>query len=389
MSEAWHSTASVFDVLLPNSTSLLHYIWPLTASPDIPLKLQDTLPLPIGSIVQDTAISLIQSWQTPDALEALARVTTQNGDDTLIAFQFTPGINQPTSFPVTSDGVINRVTGSPALIQNDQQMFELLVPRADGLFHYTHTNQTLAGPWQLVQTLPASGNLKVASIGFAQTDGNGGMVAVALDRNTSTLFSYTYDSQRRWQRPIPVNINNAPVAGVIGTPALFASNTSEGQERLELLVPTTAGLLHLINAPDAPANHWQLVERLKPLSDNRTITPVLASLVQTEPGKLQAFVRAETSDGQFLLITYSYNRATGWSGPAKLQVPDASTKSDTGNSGDGGDTKKLDEKDKPARQITGVSARELVENANPFRDEVISEILKKDEDEAAGDETIH
>src|SRR5437660_5284109 len=96
--------------------------------------------------IQDTSLSLIQS--SLGTLEAMVRVTSlqHGGSDLLLGYEFKSETGWQGPFHLgADDGLLDRVTGSQALIQSDrnnQDQFELLVPREAEIGHYTIDHYT-------------------------------------------------------------------------------------------------------------------------------------------------------------------------------------------------------------------------------------------------------
>jgi len=316
-----------FDLLVPEGAFLTHYTLPLDAQLDSPWHLADVLALPQQTLVQDTAILITQSFNTPDKLEALALIISSDGRQVLISFQFTPNTGKQEFFPVKSDRAIDRVTANPALVQNDTGLFQLLVPRNGIVFHYTHTNETIEGPWMLVSRFAPPQETEVIAIALVQRDNAGGLIAVVRVRpgqDSDFLVIYQSDANFAWRGPSRVVAQDQPIDHVTGNPTLLRSSNDD-QEDLELLVPRDGIIYHYTHPftpdleVDAVASGWMLVQGLQPLGNDPNKQAIATSIRQSAPGRLEAFARVKNPGSSDLMIAYQFMKEGEWQEPIVLQ----------------------------------------------------------------------
>jgi hypothetical protein len=315
------SVQGSFDLLVPKQTFIAHYTHPDNTILQGGWSLVDTLTLPGGTQTTGNALSLIQSFLTPDGFEAIARVKPQQGTEFLISYQFRPATGHQNPISVVSDqGPIDQVSGVAALAQTDQGTFQLIVPRAGAISTYTHPSDTVQGTWITGPTLSPPNNSQVPAVLLAQTDGMGGFVMLArvtpADGSGDTMATYQLvgDSEE-WQGPFSVTANGRPITPVTGRPTLIQSNNGD-QARFELLVPINGQLQHYTHTPGSIEGDWSFVATLRPAKNNPQIKPASTSLVQDDTGNLNAVARVAPQQGNNFFVAYQFNPNTGWSNPS-------------------------------------------------------------------------
>jgi hypothetical protein len=343
--------------------------------------------------IRGIAVSLIQSFSSK--LEAIAREgqvgsSIQNIKfDLLAAYESDPGAKwQGPVKVVAGDGPIDGVTGTPALIQtdyDDQDKFELLVPRGAVIDHYTHEEDTiLEGLWTHVHRLnPPKDNplIQVAAVSFMQSasdilqavaralpaqigapvdDTKGFLLAYELNpKPESTAASqvievsdYTsvtevtatseYDVVSEvtetiesippvqtapvieWQGPIQFAADDGPIDHVTGSPALIQSDF-DNQVKFELLVPRGAALDHYtLENSTILEGKWTHAHTLKLPADDPQAQFRAVWLLQDTSGKLEAVarIRPPQVEKSEYLVGYEFDPTTGWKGPIRLVADD-------------------------------------------------------------------
>jgi hypothetical protein len=211
---------SQFELLVPRGALIYHYRRDTGTILDGTWKLVATLKPPEGNEqVQMIAVSLNQS--PLGTLAAIARVTPPGGGhDFLVGYEFdeTTGWTGPFNL-VADNGPINGVTGSQALFQNDQDIFELLVPRGALIHHYIHEVGSIAhGVWQFVATLnPPDNNDLVQAISVSLTQNpSGNLELVARERppagqGDDFFVGYEFDPAVGWSPAVPLISNDGPI----------------------------------------------------------------------------------------------------------------------------------------------------------------------------------
>ncbi len=337
----------IFDLLVPeinlNRNSISHYTRQGTSGG---WKRVDTLVLPDQTQIPDTAVSHIQSFRAPEHLDALAWLQPES---TLVAFEYEPSTGVHQSITVTTDkGPVTQVNGKPALIQTNQRLFHLLVPRFfDGMQQIVHLvldNRTIQNSWKQVAILQVPAKSSVVSIAFVQADNRGSLKAVVrirpLSQGPDFLQAYQSDPNFHWQGPFPVSVVNLgetlavqpgdTVTNVVGSPGLVQSIFGD-QEQLDLVVPIInpstgditltqftqpAGIDTSINQP------WTVAASLQPLNDDPHTQVVSASIIQDIRRDLQAIAHVTTPTGENLFAFYIFNPQTGWSRPSVVTTVD-------------------------------------------------------------------
>jgi hypothetical protein len=345
-------------------------------------------PLPHMPGIRGVAVSLIQS--ASGKFEAIAREghfgPIRQGEffGLLAAYETDPGAAwQGPVAVVANDGTIDRVTGTPAIIQTDydnQGKFELLVPREGAIDHYVRADGTiLQGPWNHVHRLnfPADDPvIQVTSISFMQSS-SGMLEAVARATPQATpvpvetqgyLLAYEldpisefspapqviakteYDSVTQtseyssvpevdpltetsqvnpdaavaWQGPIRLAANDGPIDKVTGSPALTQS-VNGGQVQFELLAPRGIVLDHYtLESGSILQGQWNHAHSLMPPGDDPQALFTAAWLIQDTSGKLEAVARLkppQVTESEYL-VGYEFDLATGWQGPVRLVSDD-------------------------------------------------------------------
>lgn len=203
-----------FELLVPSHDVIFHYTHNAKSILDGRWSLVAELPLPpaLGNILeQRTAVSLLQS--TSDELDAL--VTTLG---VLLGYVLEKGNNWSGPFEIQSDqGPIEGITGAPALIQRDENTFDLVVAKGAELLHYTLENQPFQkGVWKLVAKLdPPENNMLIQTVSMALTQNAAGQLELAtrarppLGLEDDFMVGYVYDQGTNlWQHPMNLEDEN-------------------------------------------------------------------------------------------------------------------------------------------------------------------------------------
>lgn len=219
---------SFFELLVVRGPVIYHYrhttdtilegTWHLVAKLNLP-----------NNQVRAIAISLNQS--PAGKLEAMARFTDPQGHepDFLAGYEFNGETWQGPVPLVGDDGPINHVTGSQTLFQNDQNTFELLVPRGSLIFHYTHEEGTiLKGNWHLVAKLPPLNNdnqTRAVSVSLTQ-NAQGNLELVARERSQQgqvkdVMVGYVFSQDSGWTSPSVLQSDQGPIT---------ASDSGQGRD---------------------------------------------------------------------------------------------------------------------------------------------------------------
>ncbi len=315
-----------FAWVVPQKTSLGFYLHPKGSVSQGIWELAHHLDLPNSDLVQDTSVSIAQN--SLGNLEALARVT-DGSTNSLVAFELNQNSGWNGPFIATANnGPIDQITGSQALIQDEQGPFELLVPRKNVIYHYRHDPQTLReGSWRLVATLPpVSNNEQIAINGVSLIATTAGKLeAIAWitpspNAESDILVAYEFD-QGAWQGPFPIIAGerlidrSASFQGTIdqvtGTPDIIQL----GQGPLELLVPQGNVINHYRHdGATIKEGNWILFATLPSPGDQ--ITNV--SLTRNPSGKLEAIARVSPTQGNDYFVGYEFDETTGWTVPTIL-----------------------------------------------------------------------
>lgn len=298
-----------------------------------------------------TATSLIQSIS--GKLEAVAReghsgpIIAGEAFDLLVAYESEPGTEwQGPVKLAANDGPIDRVIGTPALIQtnyDDQGKFELLAPKGNVIDHYTHPNGTiLEGQWTHAHQLkPPQYDplIQFTSVSFVQST-LGMLEAIARatppqpagagGTGKGFLLAYEFDPvpesdpAPEWQGPTKLTAEGEPIDGVTGSPA-FIQSTLNDQEKFELLVPQGTILNHYtLENETILDSQWKHAHTLILPADDPQAQFSDVWLIQSAEGKLEAVARLKppvAAKGDYL-VGYEFDPADGWKGPAKLVADD-------------------------------------------------------------------
>ena len=246
-----------FELLVPRGAVIDHYVLEQETILEGLWRHVHTLRAPADN-VQITAVSLVQS--SSGKLEAIARVSPAQGTDYLVAYEFTPAlvsiseivsvsedasvytsedtevvsVSESVSVSIAesvsdaqadwqgpvkliADGVsIDRVTGSPAIIQSSRDLFELLVPRGTVIDHYTHATATvLEGQWSQIRTLTSPDNTTQIKANWLIQSTSGKFEAVArvspAGGGDDYLVGYESDPGTEWQGPVKLVANDGPI----------------------------------------------------------------------------------------------------------------------------------------------------------------------------------
>jgi hypothetical protein len=356
-----------FEMLVPQGSHLVHLFRDNDAAgfPWIRSGAQPTVPQAGGGgVIQfnPTAVSVMQSNFLGDGVhgnfEAVVRMTPvlKLGENDPLEFYFfdTGGRQWRGPFPVQANGqAITGVTGRSALIQSTfgrQGNFELLVPQGNQLVHYFRDNDASALPWiksGSQPVVPAGGGGVIqnspTAVSLIQSNFKGNGVTGNLEaivRMTPVLDpsgagdfldAYFFDSgKRQWNGPFTVTVNNVPISGVTGDPALVQSNFGQ-QGNFELLVPQGNQLVHYFRNNDAPGLPW-IKSGSQPvvptggggvISRNPTAVTLLQSNFRSNcvQGNLEAVVRMtpvlDPDNVGSSIAFYFFNSANlTWNGPA-------------------------------------------------------------------------
>jgi len=337
---------NTFALSVPQGTMITLYAHTNQTIQKGPWQITDTLNLPAGAQVVVPAVSLIQSFLTPDQFEVFASIQPQQGSAFLVAYQFSPGSGPQKPLPVTSNGPIDQVSGTPALAQSDQGTFVLLVFRKGVIEHYTHPSNTVQGDWTLAHTLKPPADTKVIDIALTQSDGLGGFKTIVhvTTPQGDRLVGYEFtpgssedggdgddedghkddgddghDSGGSWQGPFDlVTKDGRPIDHVTGSPSLIQSINGE-QESFQLLAPINGVISYYTNSSQSIKDPWTFVQTLKQDGNNPTVA---VSLIQARSLNLEAVARVSQPGNSDFMVSYEFNPATGWQGPFTLLGPD-------------------------------------------------------------------
>jgi hypothetical protein len=329
---------NTFDLSVPQDAMITLYTHTNQTINESPWQIADTLNLPAGAKVLVPTVSLIQSFLTPDQFEVFASIQPQEGSAFLVAYQFSPGSGPQKPLPVTSNGSIDQVSGTPAVAQSDQDTFVLLIFRKGVIEHYTHPSNTVQGDWTLAHTLKPPAGTQVIDIALTQSDGLGSFKAIVhvTTPKGDRLVGYEFtpgssegggdgddedghDSGGSWQGPFDlVTENGQPIDHVTGPASVIQSINGE-QERFEMLVPINGVASHYTNASQSIKDPWTFVQTLKQVGNDPTVA---VSLIQARSLNLEAVARVSQPGNSDFMVSYEFNPATGWQGPFPLLGPD-------------------------------------------------------------------
>jgi hypothetical protein len=192
--------------------------------------------------VQITAVALTQT--VAGTFLAIARVSPPHKSDYLVAYELgsasdaadefdsvsiSESVSSQESVPdsapdwqgpvilVAVDGPIDNVTGSPAFIQDEQGIFELLVPQGTFINHYTHKAvMVVKGPWTQIHTLKSpDNNAQITANWFIQST-SGALDAVArisppAGGGNDYLVGYELLPGAEWKGPMRLVADDGPV----------------------------------------------------------------------------------------------------------------------------------------------------------------------------------
>lgn len=334
----------LFDLLVPEDTFVGHYVRQGT---DGDWQRVDKLLLPAGKQIPDTAVSHIQSFFAPDHLDAL---TWLQPTGELVSFEYQPATGEHQEIPVTGEqgaaavaSPVTGISGAPALVQTDQELFHLLAPFFDSakqngyIVHLVHDSKTLQGPWKQVATLQLPPRSSAVSLALVQADGLGSLKAVVRVKpleGPDELVSYQADPNFHWSGPFGLSVNSqlsiaarqGTISNVAGSPGLVQSIFGE-QEQLDLLVPLTDPatgdiVLTQFTQPAGEGTSieqpWTFAATLPPFNGDAHTQVVSASIIQDSARDLESIVHVITPGGQNLLAFYLFDPQTGWSSPAPV-----------------------------------------------------------------------
>ena len=350
--------AGTFALLVPRDASILEYIHDKGTITQEQGHLARTLGLPQNDVVQDNALSLIQS--SSGKLGAIARVgpAKSGGDDFLVAYEFNSlqtGWTGPVQV-VTDKSPIDHVSGSQALIESNHETFELLVPREASIDHYTHEFVSITdGPWKLVATLPPPSQdkrVQVTAISLVE-DTSGNLEAIVRvtpppGGGPDFLVAYEFNSQSGWKGPVNLVADNGPIDKVTGSQAFIRTFIRANAIELpvlassfELLVPRGGLIDHYTHEKGSIlAGPWTFVATLKPPKGDAKIQASAVTLTLNTLGKLDLIAREKPPTGDDFLVAYEFDPVTGWQGPVDLVADGISIlagakQGNDGNSDDG------------------------------------------------------
>jgi hypothetical protein len=217
------SDSGEFDLLVPRGAIIDQYTHPEGTILKGSWKGVHTLELSKeGTEMQITSVSLIQN--TLGGFEALARVSPSQGagSDYLVAYEFDPESDPASDWqgPIdlfADDGQIDHVTGTPALIQDSEGEFELLVPRGAVTDQYTHEyGSILDKQWHHIQTLTSPDTNAQITANWLLQSQSGKLEAIArvsppAGTGDDYLVGYESDPGAEWKGPVRLVAGDGPI----------------------------------------------------------------------------------------------------------------------------------------------------------------------------------
>ena len=203
------------------------------------------------------------------------------------------------------------IAGTPAFIQArpPQQPGDFIVVAplaAGGLAVYRRDNTRWTMRWRGPEIVATSGRLDAVAAVEGAHPGELDVVARSEDR----LMVLRRDTDGGWRRPRPLVVDQGPVTGVSGNPAVVSGPFGRSGN-LEAVVPLAGGgLVHLWRDNDDPEQPWHLASRYPgPKID---AVALLADPRGAE-GELEVLARIGER-----LVRY-WRDASGWNGPAEIR----------------------------------------------------------------------
>lgn len=290
-----------FVLLVPFGERILQYLHVPGEITKKPWKRARSLKLMPDHVVLDSSLTVIQS--SLKKLEMIACVVPSGQQEgLLLGSELLPegSWSQPAILQA-DDGPLNQVTGSQGFIQSSidgQEQFELLVPRANALFHYRHAVGSVSSePWKHFTVLQLPGvEMKAQQFTFVSLREN--ILLNELEAIVSVagkLFGYVLAKGNSWYGPFEIRSDQGPIEGVVGSPSFIQRN----ENTFDLVVSKGVELFHyaLENA-SFQEGIWKLVAILNPPENNKRLHTVSLALAKNLVGHLELATRASDPTGQ-------------------------------------------------------------------------------------------
>ncbi len=224
------SEEGTFILLVPRGSFIDHYIHDAGSIKEGVWKFVTALTSPQGEDEMQSAVAFTQI--ASGGFEVIAHVVPQTSPqqqkdtspaddhkDYLISYTYKssdPLSSSPKAVPLTVSGkTISGITGSPSLIQNAKNGFELLVPRGPFIDHYTHPKGSIEdGLWSYSATLrPPKNEVEpvVTAVSVVESPIHSLEVVARITPKEGDgkdeLISYELP---RWQGPFGIHVDDDP-----------------------------------------------------------------------------------------------------------------------------------------------------------------------------------
>ena len=175
-----------------------------------------------------TAVTFVQSSQ--GKFEAVARVTPPNeGVSYLVGYELDAVNNQKDWSPpfklVADTGLIDRVTGSPTIIESDfgeEDRFHLFTPHDAVTIQYTLAVGSFSdGQWKSFATLNPFQNLPVKAVSLVENQGGGFEAVTRVQRPQGDELVIGYELKpgtTQWSDGVALNADDGPILAGKPTP---------------------------------------------------------------------------------------------------------------------------------------------------------------------------
>lgn len=331
--DTFESRKGTFELLFAQEATIAHYTHKQGSIQAGHWRRVNTLRAPEGGAILDNAVSLIQS--DTGNFEAVVVVTPpqHQGQHYLASYVFVPDRGWQAPSILKADGrIITGATGTPALIQSRQGIFELFVPMDNSIGHYRHEKGSIQdGSWTPLAPFGTDDTLTYTAISLVQPASSDQLELIIRatpvqtpqqGQTTDSLVAFvasSHDPQAPVQHVGPLVADGQPINGVTGSPTINQNDRGV----FELIVPRGALMYQYISdKPSIGANLWKQVSTLDPLRNDPGIQFTATSLIPTS-GKLALVARAMPPQGKGKDFPVSYV-FTGWTEPRPFVVDDDS-----------------------------------------------------------------
>jgi len=166
-----------------------------------------------------TAVTFVQSSQ--GKFEAVARVTSPNGDNYLVGYEL-DAVNYQKEwsppFSLVADTAPISVTGSPTIIESDfgkEDRFHLLVPNKAVTVHYTQAVGSFStGQWKHFATLNRFQNLPVTAVALVENQVGGfeAVTRVQSPQGDELVIGYELKpGTTQWSNGVALKADDGPI----------------------------------------------------------------------------------------------------------------------------------------------------------------------------------